>query len=260
MSRSSLEPHHGSLLVLDDAAAVAEAARQAFCDLVASTAAAERPLRVALSGGSTPRRLYALLAESDLPWDRIEWFWGDERNVPHEDSESNYRMVREQLLSVAPIPPGRVHPVPIEVADPAAAARAYEQTLAEAFQLPNDDSASQPRFDLVLLGLGDDAHTASLFPETAALRATDRWYVENWVAKFASHRLTLTAPVINAARQVWFLITGENKRDALGQVWAGPRDPERFPAQLIAPEDGVLRWIVSREALPYGTRAAAGSE
>lgn len=240
-----MQPPAGTLQTFDDAAAMRDAIHAAFIDLARTTVQEHGVFRVSLSGGSTPKRLYEQLATSDLPWDRIEWYWGDERNVPPEHEDSNYRMVRESMLDPANVPASQVFPVPIRVEDPAAAARAYEATMRERF-----GDSSWPRFDLVLLGMGDDAHTASLFPETAAITEDKRWFVENWVPKFDAYRLTMTAPVINAAAQVWFLITGENKRPALGHVWGAERNPARFPAQLVDPSDGILRWIVGSEALP----------
>lgn len=240
-----MQPPVGTLQMFDDAAALRDAIHAAFVGLARATVEQQGVFRVSLSGGSTPKRLYERLAISDLPWDRIEWYWGDERNVPPEHPDSNYRMVREAMLDPASVPEAQVFPVRIAVEDPAAAARAYEATMRERF-----GDSRWPRFDLVLLGMGDDAHTASLFPETAAIAEDQRWFVENWVPKFDADRLTITAPVINAAAQVWFLITGEEKRAALGHVWGPERDPERFPAQLVDPSDGILRWMVASEALP----------
>lgn len=240
-----MQPPVGTLQIFRDPAAMRDAIHTAFVDLARSTVQQQGVFRVSLSGGSTPKRLYEKLASSDLPWDRIEWYWGDERNVPPEDPESNYRMVREAMLDPADVPDARVLPVPIMVDDPAAAARAYEATIRERF-----GDRQWPRFDLVLLGMGDDAHTASLFPETEAIAEDRRWFVENWVPKFDAYRLTMTAPVINAAAQVWFLITGDNKREALSHVWGRERNPARFPAQLVNPRDGILRWMVGSEALP----------
>lgn len=196
--------------------------------------------RVALSGGSTPRRIYELLADQDLPWDRIHWYWGDERNVPPEHADSNLRMVREALLDRASIPPANIHPVPVDVDRPDAAAAEYERRLRRAFG--NDP---YPGWDLVLLGLGEDAHTASLFPATAAVGETDRWFVENWVEKLASYRYTLTAPAINSGREIWFLVAGQAKRQALMRVLDGGRRPEDYPAQLIQP----TRWLVTEDVI-----------
>lgn len=241
-----MQPSVGRLHTYDAPHSMLDALHSDLVALIQSTVDERGVFRISLSGGSTPKQLYQRLGATDLPWDRIEWYWGDERNVPPGDAESNYRMVREAILDPAGVPASGVFPVPINLEDPAAAALAYEATLRERF-----GEVEWPRFDLILLGMGDDAHTASLFPETDALHADRRWFVENWVPKFNAYRLTITAPVINAAANVWFLITGENKRQALAQVWGDERDPERFPSQTVAPTDGKLRWFVGREALPH---------
>jgi 6-phosphogluconolactonase len=216
-----------------------ESATDAFCELVNRTLETSDIVRISLSGGSTPKRLYELLSKRDLPWDKIHWFWGDERNVPHDDLESNARMVREALLDRVGAADENIHTVPVNIQDPASAAMAYETTLREHFPL-----ADFPRWDLALLGMGDDAHTASLFPETKALDQLERWFVENWVEKFNAFRYTLTAPAINSAKQSWFLVAGSDKREALSQVLTGPTYPRLLPAQSICP----TRWFVTKDA------------
>lgn len=217
------------------------AAADAFCRLVTDAVDRVGVCRVSLSGGSTPRRLYEMLATRDLPWDAIHWFWGDERNVSPDHPDSNRRMVREALLDRVPVPKENVHPVPVDVDDPAAAAARYEATLREAF-----GTDEPPRWDLVLLGMGDDAHTASLFPGTDAIRRTDRLFVENWVEKFDAYRYTLTAPAINSGREIWFLVSGEAKRPAVADVLGPRHDPDAFPSQLVSP----TRWFVTADAAP----------
>ncbi len=170
----------------DDVAALQREVADSFCDLVRETVASRGLFRVSLSGGSTPRRVYELLAGRDLPWDKIHFFWGDERNVPHEHEDSNYRMVREALLDRIDIPAANVHPVPVDVAAPDRAASAYETLLCEQFGL--SDGSGGLDWDLVLLGMGDDAHTASLFPGTEALSIEDRLFVDNFVPKFDAYR------------------------------------------------------------------------
>lgn len=248
---------------------------QAFVELATNTIRDEGVFRVSLSGGSTPQRLYREIAKADLDFAKIEWYWGDERNVPHDHADSNFRMVKEALLDPAGIAAGNVFPVPVRVDDPAAAANAYQATLRQnfgtavnRFELPPADGAivgaagggddaeqspaaaidseTFPAWDLVLLGMGDDAHTASLFPDTAALEVCDAWFVENWVEKFAAYRYTLTVPAINAGREIWFLITGAGKREALAKVLGSDRQPRRYPAQLIRP----TRYFVTTDALP----------
>ncbi len=216
------------------------AAANAFCELVDETLAAKGIVRVSLSGGSTPKRLYELLSLRDLPWDKIHWFWGDERNVPSDHADSNARMVREALLDRVGVPQTNIHTVPVDVNDPQSAAAAYEQTLRQHF--PGDE---YPKWDLALLGMGDDAHTASLFPETKALDQQECWFVANWVEKFGAFRYTLTAPAINSAKQSWFLVAGEGKREAVSHVLSDVREPHMYPSQLIRP----TRWFITRDAL-----------
>jgi 6-phosphogluconolactonase len=203
---------------------------------------------IALSGGSTPKTLYNLLAtnaKSILPWDRMFFFWGDERHVPPTDPESNYRMVEETMLSKVPVPAGNVFRIPAENPDAAAAAEAYEKTLQKFYALA---PGKFPKFDLILLGLGPDGHSASLFPGTEALREKSRLVVANWVEKFKTHRITFTLPVLNAARLVVFLVSGTGKADALHAVLESDAPGEQYPSKLVRPEDGELLWLVDRAA------------
>jgi 6-phosphogluconolactonase len=206
---------------------------------------------LALSGGSTPRRLFQRLAElgrDALPWRQVELWWGDERTVPPNHADSNYRLARETLIAPLRIAPSRVHRITGELRDPDAAARAYERELIDALGVP-------PVLDVVLLGLGPDGHTASLFPDSPGLDETERWVVANRVTSplvnGTATRITLTAPAINAARHVRGLVSGPDKAAALARVVEGAREPRRYPAQLIAPHDGDLLWLVD------GTAAAA---
>jgi len=213
------------------------AVADAFCDLAIQAVDRQGVFRVSLSGGSTPRDVYRMLAERDLPWDKIHWFWGDERNVPPDHDDSNYRMVRQMLLDHAAIPESNVHAVPVDPNDPASAAAEYDQILRDHF------ASHWPDWDLVLLGMGDDAHTASLFPATAALAETERWFVENWVEKLDAFRYTLTYPAIPSARNIWMLISGSAKRPALTAVLEAPADLQRFPAQGVS----ATRWFVTAD-------------
>jgi len=207
---------------------------------------------VALSGGSTPRGLYRLLAGEGepalpgrIPWRQIHFFWGDERHVPPDHPDSNYRMAREALLSRVPVPPENIHRIPAENRDAAFAAEQYAQTLHDAFRL----TAGQfPRFDLILLGMGPDGHTASLFPGTDALRERERPVVAQWVETFQASRITLTLPVLNNAACVIFLVAGQEKAETLRAVLQGGGQPDRFPAQLIRPSQGRLLWMLDRAA------------
>jgi 6-phosphogluconolactonase len=245
-----MQPSVGTAHVFDNPAELSESVTRSFVDLAESAIQQQGVFRVALSGGSTPQRLYELLAQSGLPWDKIQLYWGDERNVPHDDPQSNFLMVKRALIDPAGVPETSVFAVPTAPENPAAAATAYQQILRD--QFPDSD---WPDFDLVLLGIGDDAHTASLFPQTTALHETQRWFVDNRVEKLETTRLTLTAPAINAAANIWFMIAGEKKRQALANVWGPTRNVELFPSQLIRPEDGVLWWMVSSEAMPTAIRA-----
>jgi 6-phosphogluconolactonase len=243
MSASPGKPSvpHGSVDVFDRVESLQEAVTDAIDEFLCRTVRDRGLATVALSGGSTPKRVYELLSQRDLPWSSIHWFWGDERNVPSDHLDSNQRMVRESLLSQAFIPEANLHPVPTSVNSPAKAAQDYERILRERFS-----GDAFPHWDLVLLGMGDDAHTASLFPETAALRETHRWFVENWVEKFDAFRYTLTAPAINSGREIWFLVSGAGKRPALRQVWQGSFDPDHYPSQLIR----ATRWFITSDARP----------
>jgi 6-phosphogluconolactonase len=203
---------------------------------------------IALSGGSTPKSLFNLLAtnaRTTLPWDRMFFFWGDERHVPPTDPESNYRMADEAMLSKIPVAAGNVFRMPAENPDAAAAAEAYEKTLRKFFQTAPD---GVPQFDLILLGMGPDGHTASLFPGTAALQEKSRLVVANWVEKLKTHRLSLTLPVLNAARCVAFLVSGTDKADVLKIVLEEDVPGEQYPAKLVKPSDGKLIWFVDRAA------------
>jgi 6-phosphogluconolactonase len=211
---------------------------------------------IALSGGSTPRNLYTLIAANasgSLPWDRMFFFWGDERHVPLNDPDSNYRMAKETLLSKVPIPPANIFPVPTENPDASAAAQAYEDTLRKFFALSPGEF---PRFDLILLGMGPDGHTASLFPETAALQEKSRLVVANWVEKMKTSRITFTLPVLNAARCVAFLVSGADKAAVLHEVLEGDAPGEKYPSKLVRPTDGKLIWFVDRAAASELSAAA----
>jgi 6-phosphogluconolactonase len=224
---------------------------------IATDAVAKRGrFTIALSGGSTPKNLYTLIAanaSATLPWAQMFFFWGDERHVPPEDADSNYRMAKEALLSKVPIAPGNVFPVPAEMQVAAAAADAYEQTVRKFFGLAPGEF---PRFDLILLGMGPDGHTASLFPETAALQEKSRLVVANWVEKLKASRITFTLPVLNAARCVAFLVSGEDKAAVLHEVLEGGAPPEKYPSKLVKPTNGKLIWFVDRAAASQLSTAA----
>jgi len=203
---------------------------------------------IVLSGGSTPKSMYQLIAanaSSSLPWNKIFFFWGDERHVPPTDPESNYRMAQESLLSKVPVPPDNVFRVPSENPDASAAAESYEKTISKFFSLKPGEF---PRFDLILLGMGPDGHTASLFPESPALQEKSRLVVSNWVEKLNTSRITLTLPVLNAARRIAFLVSGADKAAVLHEVLEGKAPGEKYPSKLVQPTDGKLVWFVDRAA------------
>jgi 6-phosphogluconolactonase len=204
---------------------------------------------IALSGGSTPNSLFNLLAtnaRSVLPWDRTFFFWGDERHVPPTDPDSNYRMAYETMLSKIPVAAGNVFRMPAENPDADSAAREYEATLRKFFQM---EPGQVPIFDLILLGMGPDGHTASLFPGTAGLQEKSRLVIANWVEKLKTSRLTLTLPVLNAARCVAFLVSGTDKAAVLRTVLEDEDAPaEQYPSKLVRPNNGRLVWLVDRAA------------
>ena len=203
---------------------------------------------IALSGGSTPKGLFNLLATNALtvlPWDRMFFFWGDERHVPPTDPDSNYRMADETMLSKVPVPPGNVFRMAAENPDAAAVSEDYEKTLRKFFAL---EPGQFPRFDLILLGMGPDGHTASLFPGTAGLQEKSRLVIANWVEKMKTSRLTFTLPVLNAARCVAFLVSGTDKAAVLRTVLEEDVPAEQYPAKLVRPTDGKLIWLVDRAA------------
>lgn len=203
---------------------------------------------IALSGGSTPKSLFNLLAtnaRNAFPWDRTLFFWSDDRHVRPTDPDSNYRMADEVMLSKVPVPPQNVFRFHAENPDAVAVAAEYQKSLEKAFQL---EPGAVPVFDLILLGMGPDGHTASLFPGTAALQEKSRLVVANWVEKLKTHRLTFTLPVLNAARCVAFLVSGTDKAPALKAVLEENVPGEQYPAKLVRPANGRLIWFVDRAA------------
>jgi 6-phosphogluconolactonase len=230
-----------NLLVYETPEELAEAAARDFVARAEEAINERGRFAVVLAGGSTPKSTYEALAQDHadrLDWSRVHVFFGDERTVHPDHEDSNYRMVRETLLSHVTV--GSVHRMRCEL-PPGEGAANYEEQLREFF---GPDGV--PAFDLILLGLGEDGHTASLFPETSALDVTDRWVVANPVLKLETTRLTLTVLVINAARAVTFLVAGEDKAETLKEILEGDADPRGYPAKLIRPEGGDLAWMVDR--------------
>ena len=233
-----------------DAAALARRTAQYFVEMATEAVEARGHARIAISGGSTPKAALELLATSavlgygHLRWEKLDLYWVDERAVPPDDADSNYRMTREALLDHVPLKPAQIHRIAGELEPEAAAAR-YEAELRADFRLADDE---RPRFDLVALGLGGDGHTASLFPHTKALHEMNRLVVANHVPQRDIVRITLTWPVINHAHSVFFLVSGPEKAAILKEVLTGPQDPERLPAQLIWPSSGILTIILDKAA------------
>jgi 6-phosphogluconolactonase len=228
--------------IFEDAEAMARAAAGWLCGLAR---ASEGRFAVCLSGGATPRRLYQMLADpaiaADFPWSRVEWFWSDERFVPHGDPASNYGMARDTIFSRAPVSAGNIHPVATEGLSPAQAAADYEEVLRRYYGAPTLDPG-RPLFDVTLLGIGEDGHTASLFPGNPALDETSRWVAP--VAAAAGPRITLTYPALNSSRELAFLATGTGKREVVRRARAGDR---ALPAGRIRPT-GRLHWLTDRAA------------
>jgi len=233
------------LFIYPDRAALNRAAADEFIRCANEAIRARGRFTVALSGGSTPRELFAELASepyrSRVDWSRVHFYWGDERAVPPDSPESNYRMADETLLSHVPVLPENVHRFLAEE-DPGVAAAEYERTLRDSF------GDALPRLDLVLLGLGTNGHTASLFPHTLALDEKTRWVVAVWVPELNTSRLTLTAPVLNHAATIIFLVAGRDKAHVVEQVLHGPYVPQDLPAQFIHPDDGKLLWLLDQDA------------
>jgi 6-phosphogluconolactonase len=237
-------------VVEPDPAALAWRAAQHLVELIEEAVAARGRARIAISGGTTPKATFKLLADpaqpfvNHVPWEHLELFFVDERTVPPEHADSNYRMTRETLLDHVAIRPENVHRMQGEL-EPEVAAAQYEFDLRRTFRL---EGAETPRFDVVTLGMGDDGHTASLFPHTHAIHEMGRLAVANQVPQKDTWRVTLTWPVINHAREVFFLIEGAAKAARLKEVFMGPKDVERLPSQLIWPASGILTLILDKAA------------
>ena len=237
-------------VVESDPAALAYRAAQHLVELTEEAVAARGRARIAVSGGSTPKATFALLADpahpfvNSMPWEHIELFFVDERTVPPDHPESNFRMTREALLDKVNLRPDQIHRIQGEL-EPEIAAAQYEYDIRRTFRL---EGAEAPRFDIVTLGMGDDGHTASLFPHTDAIHEIGRLVVANQVPQKDTWRVTLTWPVINHAREVFFLIAGQDKAEPLKEVFLGPKDVERLPSQLIWPASGILTLILDQQA------------
>jgi len=239
--------------VLPNAAALADAAAEQIAGAAARAIDASGRFVIALSGGSTPRRTYERLAQepylSRIQWNSVHVIWGDERCVPPGDPDSNYRMAHDALLEHVPVPAANIYRIHGED-DPVEAAASYEKMLRALLRTANGAPSSTAGrcIDLAILGLGDNGHTASLFPESAAAREAERWVMAESVDASPSWRITLTAPVLNAATELLFIVSGNQKANVLSRVLDGPRIPQQLPAQLIVPTHGRSHWLVDSAA------------
>jgi 6-phosphogluconolactonase len=239
-----------AIRILADSAAITHRAADEFVKAASESVAQHGVFNVAFAGGSTPKSLYALLADdaayrAKIAWDKVRIFFGDERHVPPDHSDSNFRMASEALFSKSLMKPEQITRIKGEYSDTEKAALEYEQVLRAYFQLKDGE---YPSFDLVLLGMGDEGHTLSLFPGTKALHPAGRIAVRNWVGKFYTERITITAETANHANRVMFMITRADKAPALKAVLEGPYEPEQLPAQLIQPASGNALWLIDRDA------------
>lgn len=220
-----------------------------FLRLAEQSIAAHGLFTVALSGGSTPKKLYELLASpawrDRILWSKIEFFWGDERYVLPDDPVSNFRMTQEVMLSKVAVPSERTHRVPTEIEPPAAAAQMYEE---EIKRVVATRSSAIPEFDLILLGLGTNGHTASLFPHQPGLHEKSKLVIGEYIEEVKMSRITMTVPLLNAAKDVLFVSLGTDKASVLKDVITGAYDPERLPAQLVQPRPGNLTWLIDPPA------------
>jgi 6-phosphogluconolactonase len=237
--------------VYPDAAALAKAAAVDLLRRAQQSVAERGHFTLALAGGSTPRKLYSLLASDadfrDFPWDKTHLFFGDERHVPPSHVDSNYLMVSGTLLASGRVPAANVHRVRAELPDADRAAADYDAEL-HTFFTPAMRFNGFPRFDVILLGMGPDGHTASLFPDSKALREKERWVVANWVEKFNAARITFTFPVLDAARAVLLLVAGADKADMLHEVLVTKRSTAVYPVQQVQPLDGAKVWLLDHAA------------
>lgn len=236
-----------NIAIYPDADQLSQAAAQYFVQVANEAIVSHGRFTVALSGGSTPKKLYSLLAaepyRSQINWSLVEVFWGDERCVSPDDPESNYHLAWEGLLSKVPVPTSQIHRVPADEADRDAASHNYEEEIKRAFS-----TDGIPSFDLIQLGMGPEGHTASLFPHQESLQETQRLIMPVTVPKPPPPRLTFTPPLLNAARHIQFLVTGAEKADAVQAVLEGPYQPTEYPAQIVRPQNGEVTWMLDTTA------------
>ena len=236
--------------ILADGAAIARRAAKLVVEAGVAAVKEKGVFTISLAGGSTPKALYGLLGtdpvfKSQMPWDKTQFFFGDERHVPPDDADSNFRMANESMLSKVSLKSEQVHRIKCEYEDAEKASLEYEQTLRTYFKL---SPGQLPRFDVLLLGMGDEGHTLSLFPGTKALHDNGRLVMSNWIGKLYTERVTITAPVANNSGLAIFMITKADKALALKGVLEGPFEPEQLPSQLIQPKNGKLLWLLDTTA------------
>lgn len=245
-----MESSKPEIEIVSGTTALSRRAAETIVGLITETLRRKDNFSIALSGGSTPKNLFTLLADDSslrvqVDWDKVHFFWGDERHVPPDHPDSNFRMAYEAMLSKVEVPAENIHRVRAEEQDASNAAEEYEDELRTFFNLKPGEL---PSFDCVLLGMGPDGHTASLFPGTEALHEQKRFVVSNWVEKFQTYRITLTAPTLNNGDNIIFLVSGEEKAEVLREVLEGEKNTELFPSQLIKPNYGKLLWLVAQSA------------
>jgi 6-phosphogluconolactonase len=237
--------------IVENLAALSREAANLLLRRITELSSQKAYLSIALSGGTTPKMLHSLLVDqhslkSQIPWNKIHFFWGDERHVPPQHADSNYRMAKETIFDKADkLPKENIHRVRAENPEANQVALEYEKHLLKFF---NPAAGQLPVLDFAILGMGPDGHTASLFPGTTALQEQNRLIVANWVDKFESYRITMTVPLINNADMIIFLVSGNEKAETLKMVLEGSRQPDLLPSQLIRPKRGRLLWLVDRAA------------
>jgi 6-phosphogluconolactonase len=242
--------HNQNVELFPDSMGIARRAADEVVRIAREAVSSRGVFAIALSGGSTPKVLYSLLAEhpslrNSLPWDKMKVYFGDERHVGPGHADSNFQMASDAMLSKAPLKPEQIFRIKGEYPDAAHAAAEYQATIQREFGL---QAGKLPRFDLILLGMGNEGHTLSLFPGTKALHETQLMVTRNWVGKLCTERVTLTAPAANNAANIIFMIAGADKACALKAVLEGPHEPEQLPAQMIRPSNGTLSWLVDQAA------------
>lgn len=249
----TMERNGDQVDVYPNVQALTVAAAERFALLATKAVQDHDIFTVALSGGSTPKVLYRLMASdaalrAKIPWSKIHFFFGDERQVPPGHPDSNFRMANEAMFQALPTEQFYVHRVPAELANATHAAAQYEKDLREFFEPRGLLNEGFPRFDLIFLGMGPDGHTASLFPNSSGLQETSRWVVANWVSKFKSYRITMTFPVLDSAAEVILFVAGPEKAALVAEVLQPGTDPQKYPVQQVRPRHGIKRWMLDGSA------------